>query len=63
MLATIDDDTAQKLERDRREHGHGYLRVGRDGRIEHVPYDATQPIAIMTAPQVRASTPAGDPEA
>lgn len=38
MLATIDDITAAKVDRDRKVHGVGYLRVRPDGQIEHVPH-------------------------
>jgi hypothetical protein len=38
MLATIDDITAQKLDRDRKVYGAAYMRVGRDGKVEHVPF-------------------------
>ena len=39
MLATIDDITAAKVDRDRKDHGAGYLRVLLDGRVEHVPIE------------------------
>lgn len=37
MLQTIDDKTAQLVDRDRRVYGAAFMRVDRDGRIEHVP--------------------------
>lgn len=37
MLTTIPDETARKVADDIRAHGHGYLRVDRTGRVEHVP--------------------------
>jgi hypothetical protein len=40
MLATVDDMTAERVARDVRDFGHGYIRVDRDGRAEHVPADA-----------------------
>lgn len=43
MLATIDEETARKVDRDRRVLGCAYLRVGPDGRIEHVVAPGAQP--------------------
>jgi hypothetical protein len=40
MLATVDERTAERVARDVRDFGHGYIRVDREGRTEHVPADA-----------------------
>ena len=40
MLATVDEKTAERVARDVRDFGHGYIRVDREGRTEHVPADA-----------------------
>lgn len=40
VLATVDEMTAQRVARDVRDFGHGYIRVDREGRTEHVPADA-----------------------
>lgn len=37
VLATVPDDTARKVADDIRDHGHGYIRIDREGRAEHVP--------------------------
>jgi len=42
MLATISDDTATKVDRDRKMFGEGWLRVTSDGRVEHVPVARVQ---------------------
>lgn len=42
MLATIDDITAAQVDRDRKVHGVAFLRVARDGRLEHIPIDDIQ---------------------
>lgn len=44
MLATIDDITAAKVDRDRKDHGAGYLRVLADGSTEHVPLECVGPV-------------------
>lgn len=37
MLATVDEMTAERVARDVRDFGHGYIRVDREGRAEHIP--------------------------
>lgn len=37
MLATLPDDAARKVADDVRDYGHGYIRIDRAGRAEHVP--------------------------
>jgi hypothetical protein len=43
MLTSIDDVTAAKVDRDRKVHGAGYLRVLADGSVEHVPLECIGP--------------------
>lgn len=49
MLATVDEMTAERVARDVRDFGHGYIRVDREGRAEHVPADAV----VVTGPDGR----------
>jgi hypothetical protein len=49
MLATISEETAQRVAEDVRDFGHGYLRVDREGRIEHVP----APVLVSPRPPER----------
>lgn len=37
MLATLDDETARRVDEDVRDYGHGYIRIDREGRASHVP--------------------------
>lgn len=37
MLATLSEQTAHKVAEDIRDFGHGYVRIDRDGRAEHIP--------------------------
>lgn len=37
MLATVPEDAARKVAEDIRTYGHGYIRIDREGRAEHVP--------------------------
>lgn len=37
MLATVPDEHARRVAADVAAHGHGYIRIDRAGRAEHVP--------------------------
>lgn len=43
MLATIDEETAAKVDRDRKVHGAAFTCVLPDGSIAHVPADDMLP--------------------
>lgn len=47
VLATVPEDAARKVAADIRDHGHGYIRVDREGRAEHVPaYAVVEALAV-----------------
>lgn len=47
MLATVPEDAARKVAADIRDYGHGYIRVDREGRAEHVPaYAVVEAVAV-----------------
>lgn len=37
VLTTVPEDAARKVAEDIRDYGHGYIRIDREGRAEHVP--------------------------
>ncbi len=49
MLATVDEKTAERVARDVRDFGHGYIRVDREGRAEHVPVEVMRDEDVMRA--------------
>lgn len=44
MLATIDDETARKLDADRKAHGAAFSCVDADGTIVHIPAETMMPL-------------------
>lgn len=44
MLATIDDETARKLDADRKVHGAAFSCVDADGTIMHIPAETLMPL-------------------
>ena len=52
VLTTVTDETALKVAADIRDYGHGYLRIDREGRAEHIP-------SYLVADQMRETAPRG----
>jgi hypothetical protein len=50
MQASISEETATKVAADVRDYGRGYLRVDREGRLEHVPSHRVLEAQPVTAP-------------
>lgn len=44
MLATIDDETARKLDEDRKAHGAAFSCLDADGTITHIPAETMMPL-------------------
>lgn len=59
MLATIDEDTARKVDADRKIHGAAFTCVLPDGSIVHVPAEEMLP---FVGPGLAARLRDADPE-